>query len=483
MSIDTHEAPAARVSEGESAPDIEQFLTQCERRWPAQQSRPRVVTRAPGRLDCMGGMADCSGALALQMPIAKAVIVAAGRRDDQRVAVEALGLPGSNEAQRVDFPISRLYGPAGSPLDGPSLAAAFAGCTWGGRVAGVLSSLLRCGELPHLSGGFNLLICSDVPSGVGLAASAAVEVAVARAVTALFDIELDTRRVTRVCRIASTEVAGALVGLVDHITCMEGQEGALLQVRCSPQEVLGLLPLPKDVSLVAVDMQMRSPIYAQRYEENRICSLMGKHLIERLARSAGANGELSAGSLAGIAPCEYVRRFRNELPVKTKGREFLARYGCPAGLEGLVEADRIYKVRSRTEHHIYENDRTHRMMERLARARRTGERDALVEAGELMYASHWSYGQRCGMASIEADALVNAIRQRGAARGLYGAKVTAGGCGGSLAVLSAATAQASEALTEACDEFTGRTGHPVTILIGSSPGAAAFGVRYLDDHA
>lgn len=38
-----------------------------------------IVTRAPGRLDVMGGIADYSGSLVLQMPIAEACHVALQR--------------------------------------------------------------------------------------------------------------------------------------------------------------------------------------------------------------------------------------------------------------------------------------------------------------------------------------------------------------------------------------------------------------------
>ena len=58
----------------------DRFLQECESAWPADQARPRVVARAPGRLDCMGGMADFSGCLALQMPIERCAYVAAGPR-------------------------------------------------------------------------------------------------------------------------------------------------------------------------------------------------------------------------------------------------------------------------------------------------------------------------------------------------------------------------------------------------------------------
>ena len=38
-----------------------------------------IVTRAPGRLDVMGGIADYSGALVLQLPLAEACHVAVQR--------------------------------------------------------------------------------------------------------------------------------------------------------------------------------------------------------------------------------------------------------------------------------------------------------------------------------------------------------------------------------------------------------------------
>src|SRR5262249_14963480 len=163
-------------------------------------------------------------------------------------------------------------------------------------------------------------------------------------------------------------------------------------------------------------------------------------------------------------------RFRNELPVKMRGQEFLSRFGQPDGLEAPIQPSLVYKIRSRTEHHIYENDRAHRFVERLSRARRTGERDALVEAGELMYASHWSYSQRCGLGSLETDLLIAEIRSRGPARGLYGAKVTGLGCGGAVAVLVSQNAHGRAALEEACAAYRGRTGRPALLHTGSSPG-------------
>src|SRR5215210_7017866 len=48
------------------------------------------VTRAPGRLDVMGGIADYSGSLVLEMPIGEATIVALQRAPDRMLKVVSL---------------------------------------------------------------------------------------------------------------------------------------------------------------------------------------------------------------------------------------------------------------------------------------------------------------------------------------------------------------------------------------------------------
>jgi galactokinase len=456
---------------------IDRFLQTCQRYWPQHQPRPRVAARAPGRLDCMGGMADFSGTLALQMPIERAVYVAAGHRSDQKVHVQSIGW---NHTPDLEWPLSVFYQSDGQFVTASALAKLFESCPWVRHVAGVLLAFLESGDIPHFAGGVTLVLQSEVPCAAGLGASAAIQVAVAIAMAALFEVELDAQQLARVCRSSDLNVVGTEPGLVDHLTCLLGESDSLLQIRSQPDDVLGTLSMPKDVIFAGVDADLRLPLCDQRYADNRTASLMGRFLIEKILKASGAVGDPTGGYLANIAPNEYVDRFRDQLPVKMRGKEFLAHVPASDDLDVTVQPDQIYKIRSRTEHHIYENDRAHRFMERLSRVRRTGERDALVEAGDLMYASHWSYSQRCGMGSIETDILVNAIRERGPVRGLYGAKVTGKGCGGTVAVLMNGSPQARAALNEACDAYAAKTARVPCVLIGSSAGAIRFGTRSLD---
>jgi len=90
----------------------------------------------------------------------------------------------------------------------------------------------------------------------------------------------------------------------------------------------------------------------------------------------------------------------------------------------------------------------------------------------LMYQSHASYSA-CGLGSAETDLIVRLVREAGPARGLYGAKITGGGSGGTVAVLGRRGSEA--AVAEIAERYEQATGRRARTFSGSSPGAAAFG--------
>jgi len=56
--------------------------------------------------------------------------------------------------------------------------------------------------------------------------------------------------------------------------------------------------------------------------------------------------------------------------------------------------------------------------------------------GDLMFQSHWSYSE-CGLGCEATDLLVALVREECGVGKLYGAKITGGGGGGTVAVLGA----------------------------------------------
>src|SRR5438552_18469758 len=75
-----------------------------------------VIARAPGRLDVMGGIADYSGSLVLQLPLAVATCAAAVLSHDRALAVRSLCASGVGGDDTVTVPIDTLL-PGGAPLD------------------------------------------------------------------------------------------------------------------------------------------------------------------------------------------------------------------------------------------------------------------------------------------------------------------------------------------------------------------------------
>jgi L-arabinokinase len=471
--------------------DVECFLQRVEATrdtWFTDAHRLSVV-RAPGRLDVMGGIADYTGALMLEATLGCGLFVAAQPRDDQMIRIHSLGDASACEAARsCVWPLSILYADNGRTTPPEQFARYFDehDCAWAKHVAGVLYVLLESGRCSHFGGGITLMIDSSVPAGAGVSASAALKVAVCQAVTDVLGVTLPPLEAATVCQQAQYRVVGTPCGISDPITCLVGEPGTLLQMKCQPHEVLGGLPLPDGVTVVGIDSGVREEI-GGKCHDTRVATFMGHRLIQEVLRQANPetqarreDNDRSDGYLANFTPTEYVERLRDRLPTKVQGLRFLECYGDTDDPLTPIKPEMTYKVRSRTEHHIYENARAHQFAERLSRANRTGSRQAVIDAGKFMYASHWSYGQRCGLSCIETDQLVNALRNEGADAGIFGAKITGSGIGGTVAVLMDDTPETHAVVERAADTYTRQSGKPARIFKGSSPGAHHFGVRQVD---
>src|SRR5262249_40060113 len=137
------------------------------------------------------------------------------------------------------------------------------------------------------------------------------------------------------------------------------------------------------------------------------------------------------GFLANVGGAELDRHL-GALPDELRGSEFLARFGATTDPLTRVDPERSFPVRAATAHPIHEHERVQRFAD-LLRSELTPA--ALSELGRLMFESHASYSA-CGLGSPGTDRLVDLVRELGPDHGLYGAKITGGGSGGTVAVLA-----------------------------------------------
>src|SRR3569832_1170373 len=152
-----------------------------------------TITRAPGRLDVMGGIADYSGSLVLELPIAEATLVALQKDEARRISIISLV---DNETRALSFEMQLDdLERDGAPIEYDEARAYFASNEtnrWAAYVAGVFVVLARERGTRFIHGA-RLLISSRVPEGKGVSSSAALEVATMSAVAAAFNIKIGPR--------------------------------------------------------------------------------------------------------------------------------------------------------------------------------------------------------------------------------------------------------------------------------------------------
>ena len=421
-----------------------------------------TIARAPGRLDVMGGIADYSGSLVLELPIAEATLVALQEDEARRISIVSLV---DNETRALSFEMSLM------DLDYDEARAYFASDpahAWAAYVAGVFLVLAR-ERGTRFSHGARLLISSRVPEGKGVSSSAALEVATMSAVAAAFNIEIEPREIALLCQRVENLIVGAPCGVMDQMTSACGEAHQLLSLVCQPAELLGSIKLPEELTVWGLDSGTRHSIGSGDYGSVRAGAFMGYRIITDVA---GLNADQKwRGYLANVETHEFEKQFARHLPDSMHGAEFLARYEGTTDPVTTVERDRTYAIRAPTMHPIYENFRVRRFAELLQRQGSLSQ-DEKITLGQLMYESHASYSA-CGLGSQGTDMLVEMVRAVGIEGGLFGAKITGGGSGGTVAVLGSRDAE--PAISEVAKCYATLTGHHPYIFRGSSPGSAAFG--------
>jgi galactokinase len=370
---------------------------------------------APGRLDFLGGVADYSGALVLQTPIAATT----------RVEVEPRQGSGAfsfgSERERTTFRphraalralFSRDVGQWRAGLD--ELRAP----TWTRYLLGCLGLFAReTNWWPDEELRFR--VSSDVPRSIGVSSSAALEVATLRALQHASGREVSELRLAHIAQEAENRVVGAPCGLMDQLASTFGKSGALLPILCRPDELGEPVALPLGVCAVGWPSGIQHSIAALPYARTRAAAFMGRAMLESRFGSRAYLSEFMPSVLD------------DELPVFLSGGEFMEQFGSLGDPLSRVEEEQLYPVRAAAHFGVEEHFRC-QLAQALLRAE--GARGNLPLVGELLFQSHAGYGAM-GLGTFQTDAMVEAIRARGAHRGFYGARISGGGAGGTVVVL------------------------------------------------
>ena len=448
---------------------------------------PVVIARAPGRLDVMGGIADYSGSLVLEMPLACATFAIAQRQESRVLDITSL------HGTRVDrFAIDLGEITTGALATTESLAAWFGdhpADRWAAYVVGAVHRCLTTGGGSGVAHGLRLLVVSDVPEGKGVSSSAALEVATMAATAACLGVAIDGAALATACQWAENHIARAPCGIMDQMTSALGRRDRLLRLKCQPAMVEGHVTVPAGYGFYGIDSGIRHAVTGADYGTVRTAAFMGYRVIADLAGLAvtrdgsrvRVRDDRWGGYLANIDPNEFRHRFEDALPVRLRGSEFLARYGGITDDVTRVEADRWYPIRQAAAHPVFEHDRVARFASLLGSGLDGLEgRDAARRMGALMFRSHASYSA-CGLGSDGTDRLVDLVADADTATGVFGAKITGGGSGGTVAVFG--TEAARDEVHRIAQVYEAETGLAPVVFEGSGPGAEELGTLRLSFRA
>jgi galactokinase len=356
---------------------IEMFISQ-----QSHSARDNAASAyAPGRVELLGNHTDYNEGVVLGAAIDRGIRVFGSLREDAMIVIRSSAM-GEVSIARSELRPLRENGWANYPL-------------------GIANELIGL-SVPIT--GFTAEVNGDLPAGLGLSSSAALELATALFLLKLFPREIAPLEIAKACQRAEHRFIGVQSGLLDQVAALFGRADHVVFFDSRTEEVL-TVPFSKSLALIVTDSGKRRALIQGDYNRRR----------EETRAAADA---LQVSALRDVSSAELARR-----------------------------ADIPHLLRRRARHIVEENERVWRACDLL----QTGD---VAGFGALMNASHESSRTNFENSTPELDLLVS-IAQR--SPGVFGARLTGAGFGGATITLCERS-QAEVIALELCNRYRSESG-------------------------
>lgn len=321
---------------------------------------PTVLAAAPGRVNLIGEHTDYNDGFVMPMALDREIYVAARPRPDRKVHLYSVELEKS-----ASFDLEQLYRN---------------GAQWNSYVAAVYWAAQQKGLETT---GAEIAIYGTLPQGCGLSSSAALELAIARALAGLASWSWEPSKMALMCQEAENDFIGVKCGIMDQFAVAVCEPQSALFLDCRSLETRSIPVAFEDAEFLVVNSMVKRQLQSSHYNERREeCQDAVREL-----RKAQAN-------------LESLRDVTLQTLEATPGHESL--WG------------------RRARHVISENRRVQAAVDALVLK-------DLQAFGSLMNDSHESLRKDYEVSCAELDLLVDTAR---ACEGVYGARLTGAGFGG-----------------------------------------------------
>ncbi|MBP2851019.1 galactokinase [Dickeya oryzae] len=359
-----------------------------------------LTVQAPGRVNLIGEHTDYNDGFVLPCAINYSTTISAAPRDDRQIRVIAVDYDNQQDSFSLDAPIDHH----------PQWQ-------WANYVRGVIKHLKNRSDA---FGGADLVISGNVPQGAGLSSSASLEVAVGKAIQALYQLPLDNVALALNGQEAENQFVGCNCGIMDQMISAQGQRNHALLIDCRSLETRAV-SMPDNVAVMIINSNVKRGLVDSEYNTRR-------------------------------QQCEAAARYFQVKALRDVSEaDFAAK---AAGLDDVVAR--------RARHIITENARTLAAADALTRG-------DLRQMGELMAASHASMRDDFEITVPPIDTLVEIVKAVIGDEG--GVRMTGGGFGGCIVALIPQQ-QVTAVQNAVMREYPAKTGlQPTCYVCQASSGA------------
>lgn len=186
---------------------------------------PKLVVRAPGRVNLIGEHTDYNEGFVFPAAIDREMLIAASLNSDNPREVRVFSI---DYKQEDVFNLDNIEKSPKHP--------------WADYLRGTLAILIDAGYNVR---GFTAALSGNVPQGAGLSSSAAYEVAVITLVKTLCDLSIDGKQIALLAQKAENQFIGVQCGIMDQFISSLGQSDSALFIDCRS---LSYKPVPLRLS-------------------------------------------------------------------------------------------------------------------------------------------------------------------------------------------------------------------------------------------
>jgi len=211
------------------------------------QHSAELVCHAPGRVNLIGDHTDYNDGFVLPAAINFGTTIAASLRADNLVKVYAHDC----EQQTNEFVLNEIS------FDEELM--------WSNYVKGTLQALMK---KHHEIKGANLVVTGNVPQGAGLSSSASFEIAILKAFTQLYQLDLNGVDAALIGQQAENEFVGCNCGIMDQLISAMGQKNHAMLLDCKNLSFEDA-PIPDDLTLFIVNSNVKRGLVDSEYNLRR----------------------------------------------------------------------------------------------------------------------------------------------------------------------------------------------------------------------